>query len=111
MKYTVIMDKDLKVVEEQVNELIKEGYVPASGLCMNGDEFVQSMFRTILEVDVERHGDTIKWDNFASVCENRKGMACMKEEKMCSPGVCPLENKPEVTDWSRYYPQMSNMQK
>lgn len=45
MEYTVIVSSILRILIEQVNEKLKDGYKPQGGLMFKDDNYFQAMFK------------------------------------------------------------------
>ena len=45
MEYTVVVSSILRILIEQVNEKLKDGWKPQGGLIYKGDNYFQAMFK------------------------------------------------------------------
>lgn len=45
MEYTVVVSSILRILVEQVNEKLKEGWKPQGGLMFKDDNYFQAMFK------------------------------------------------------------------
>lgn len=96
MRYTTVKETSLQLLEEQVNEKAKTGYMPTGSIFTEketvrgnkephnpvGDTqivtwYIQPLFRAIPEAQVAQVVEFNMWDEFITPCTSRKGQVCM----------------------------------